>query len=162
MTNIDAWSGPLPQGYIDHQLALQKSILEREREFGMQAVLPAFAGHVPGSLSEINPEAKITRLKEWAGFPREFNTYFLDPEDPLFSEIQKRYLIEQTREFGTDHIYGADPFNELIPPSWEPDYLAQVAATIYNSMTEVDPEARWLQMGWLFYHKSKQWTKPRI
>ncbi len=162
MTNIDTWGGPLPQGYIDKQLALQKTILKRERAFGMQAILPAFAGHVPELLSEINPEAKITRLKKWAGFPKAFNTYFLDPEDPLFTEIQKRYLIEQTREFGTDHIYGADPFNELVPPSWEPTYLAKVSATIYGSMTEVDPEARWLQMGWLFYHKSKQWNKPRI
>ena len=34
--------------------------------------------------------------------------------------------------------------------------------TIYNSMAAVDPDAQWLQMAWLFYHKGKDWTKPRI
>ena len=162
MTNIDVWQGPLPQSYLDHQLTLQKQILKRERELGMKPILPAFAGHVPGILKESHPEADIKKLKAWAGFPEEYNTFFLDPKDPLFTEIQKDYLEEQTRQFGTDHIYGADPFNELIPPSWEPEYLAGVAATIYNSMAAVDPEAQWLQMAWLFYHKGKDWTKPRI
>ncbi len=162
MTNIDKWDGPLPQGYIDNQVALQKKILERERAFGMKPILPAFAGHVPGDLKKLHPDAKITRLKRWAGFPVEYNTYFLDPKDPLFTEIQKRYLQEQQKAFGTDHIYGADPFNELVPPSWEPEYLAGVASTIYSSMTAVDPDAQWLQMAWLFYHKGKDWTKPRI
>ncbi len=162
MTNIDVWGGPLPQSYLDNQLALQKQVLKRERAFGMKPILPAFAGHVPGRLKESHPDAHITKLKAWAGFPSEYNTYFLDTQDPLFTEIQKRYLEEQTRQFGTDHIYGADPFNELVPPSWEPKYLAEVASTIYASMTAVDPDAQWLQMAWLFYHKGKDWTKPRI
>ncbi len=162
MANIDKWGGPLPQDYIDNQLALQKEILNREREFGMKPVLPAFAGHVPRQLKESHPAARITKLKAWAGFPSEYNTYFLDTQYPLFTEIQKLYLEEQTHQFGTDHIYGADPFNELVPPSWQPKYLAGVASTIYNSMTAVDPDAQWLQMAWLFSHKSKDWTKPRI
>ena len=162
MTNIDRWNGPLPQGYIDNQMTLQKKILQREREFGMAPVLPAFAGHVPEQLREVRPAAKITNLKPWEGFPKECSTWFLDPKDPLFTEIQKLYLEEQTRLFGTDHIYGADPLNEMEPPSWEPEYLADVASTIYNSMAAVDPDAQWLQMGWLFYHKSKDWTQPRI
>ncbi|MCY2954672.1 MAG: hypothetical protein NTU53_22300 [Planctomycetota bacterium] len=106
MANIDHWQGPLPMSYVDHQLVLQKKILERQRQLGMTPVLPAFAGHVPLELKDVHPEANVKPLGEWAGFSKEYATYFLDPLDPLFSKIQKAYLTEQTREFGTDHIYG--------------------------------------------------------
>lgn len=162
MANIDKWNGPLPQSYIDSRIKLQKKILERERAFSMTPVLPAFAGHVPGALKETQSEANISRLNNWGGFSDPYVPHFLDPEDPLFAKIQKRFLEEQTKAYGTDHIYGTDPFNEMNPPSWEPDYLAKVADTIYKSMTEVDPDAVWLQMGWLFYYQRKDWTPERV
>ena len=64
--------------------------------------------------------------------------------------------------FGTDHIYGVDPFNEVDPPSWEPEYLAQVSSDMYKSLVAVDPDAVWLQMTWMFYHDRKLWTAPRV
>lgn len=164
MGNIDSWDGPLPQSYIDHQLALQKSILARERELGMTPVLPGFAGHVPEQLKRLQPEAKITHLNVrcWGGFKPEFASHFLDPEDPLFHSVQKAFLEEQTRQFGTDHIYGVDPFNEMTPPSLEPEYLSRVSKSIYHSLAVVDPDAIWLQMSWLFHHKAKMWTPERV
>lgn len=162
MTNIDKWGGPLPQSYIDTQFELQKKILARQRQLGMKPLLTAFAGHVPEALKELHPDIKITKLAQWGGFAEEYHTYFLDPTDPLFTKIQKVYLQEQTKAFGTDHFYGADPFNEMIPPSWEPDYLASVAKTIYESMTQVDKDAVWVQMAWLFFHKRNDWTPPRV
>lgn len=162
MANIDKWSGPLPQSYIDGQFDLQLKILERERQLGMKPVLPAFAGHVPGALMEAQPQANISQLNNWGGFSDPYRPFFLDPEDALFTEIQKRFLEKQTSVFGTDHYYGTDPFNEMKPPSWEPEYLAKVAETIYNSMTEVDSEAVWIQMAWLFYYQRKDWTPERL
>ncbi|MEO6706784.1 MAG: alpha-N-acetylglucosaminidase TIM-barrel domain-containing protein, partial [Ginsengibacter sp.] len=125
-------------------------------------VLPAFAGHVPASLKSVFPAAKITSLGSWAGFPEEYQSYFLDPLDPFFDKIQKSFLEEQTRLFGTDHIYGTDPFNEVTPPSWDPAYLATVSRGIYHSMAAVDTSAKWLQMGWLFFYNRKNWTNERI
>ena len=162
MTNIDGWGGPLPQSYIDGQKALQKKLLKRMRSLGMTPVLPAFAGHVPLTLKNAQPQAKITSLKQWGGSPKEFGTHILDMNDPLFAKIQKTYIEEQTRTFGTDHIYGIDPFNELKPPSWTPSYLAQVGKTIYTSLTAADPDAVWVQMGWMFYYDKKHWTPNRI
>jgi len=72
------------------------------------------------------------------------------------------FLEEQTKLFGTNHIYGADPFNEVTPPSWEPDYLVSVAKTIYTSINSVDPKGEWLQMTWIFYNNRKNWTDERI
>ncbi|QTD37640.1 alpha-N-acetylglucosaminidase [Polaribacter batillariae] len=162
MSNLDKWGGPLPMSWLKHQKDLQKKIVAREREFGMTPVLPAFAGHVPEALKAIFPEAKINQLSSWGGFKDKYRSFFLDPLDPAFKEIQHKFLKKQTEAFGTDHIYGADPFNEVHPPSWEPDYLATVSNTIYSSIKDIDPEANWLQMSWIFYFEREHWTNERI
>ena len=159
MANLDGFGGPLPQSWIDGQRELQKQILERERALGMTPVLPAFAGHVPQRIAETQPQADIQRLSPWCGFEP---TCFLNSTDPLFADVQRRYLAKQEALYGTDHIYGVDPFNEMDPPSWEPDYLAAVSEGIYRTLQQSDPEARWLQMSWIFYYKRKQWTPERL
>ena len=161
MCNIDGFDGPLPQGWIDSQVELQKKILQRERELNMTPVLPAFSGHVPPQLHDIYPDADITKVKGWAGFPQENLCHFLSPMDPLFAQIQKEYLEAQTALFGTDHIYGVDLFNEIEAPSWDPETLAAMSRGTYESMAAVDPEAKWLQMGWMFFYDQKHWT-PEI
>lgn len=162
MANIDSWNGPLPKHWLDTQSQLQKKILARERELNMKPVLPAFAGHVPAALKRIYPNANIQYLGKWAGFEDTFRCHFLNPEEPLFATIQKTYLEEQKRLFGTDHIYGVDPFNEVDPPSWEPSYLEKVSSDMYKTLRDADPKAQWLQMTWMFYHDRKDWTSPRI
>lgn len=162
MLNMDRFQGPLPMSYIEGQARLQQRIVARERELGMRPVLPAFSGHVPLAIRQIYPDAHITRMSSWGGFRDAYRSWFLDPMDPLFAEVQHRFLKEQRRLYGTDHVYGIDPFNEIESPSWEPDYLARVAQRIYGTLTEVDPQATWLQMTWLFYFDSAHWTPERI
>ena len=159
MANLDGFGGPLPMSWLEGQKELQKRIVAREREFNMTPVLPAFAGHVPKRFAEMHPNADIQQLSAWCGFEP---TCFLNSSDPLFAKIQKSFLEKQTALFGTDHIYGVDPFNEMDPPSWEPDYLASVARNIYGSLQQCDPAARWLQMTWVFYYKRKSWTPERL
>ena len=161
MANIDGWCGPLPKEWLENQTTLQQRIVERERALNMRPVLPAFAGHVPGALRELFPDADIQALGGWAGFDDQYRTYFLNSEDPLYGRIQRMFLEEQTRLFGTDHIYGIDPFNEVDPPSFEPEYLNKVTEHIYESLTAVDPDAEWLQMAWFLYYQSKDYTPER-
>lgn len=163
MCNLDYWQGPLPQSWIDGQARLQKQIVKRERELNMTPVLPAFAGHVPAELAEVIPEKLDTfRVSYWGGFADKYRCTFLSPMDKHFAEIQKAYLEEQTKLYGTDHIYGVDPFNEVDAPFWDPETLAKISKGIYESMTAVDPEAIWLQMGWLFYADETHWTDENI
>lgn len=162
MANIDGWLGPLPQQWIDAQAILQKKILARERQLNMHPVLPAFSGHVPGQMKTLFPKAHIEHLGKWAGFTDEYRCYFLHPDDQLFGKIQHRFLMEQQKLFGTDHIYGIDPFNEVDPPQWDPDYLSEVSKGMYMTLADADPQAEWLQMTWMFYHDKKKWTSPRI
>lgn len=162
MCNIDGVDSPLPQAWIDSQARLQKQILRRERQLGMKPVLPAFAGHVPGLLAEKYPEAQITPVSLWGGFSEKNRCYFLSPSDSLYPLIQKDFLHEQTKLFGTDHIYGFDLFNEVDSPSWDPETLAGIARNAYGSVAAVDPSAEWLQMGWMFYYDSKHWTPENV
>ncbi len=157
MLNLDRWGGPLPQSWLEGQEALQKRIVERERELNMRPVLPAFAGHVPPELSRIYPDARIERMSDWAGFAEDDFPWFLDPDDPLFPVIQKKFLEKETALYGTDHVYGIDVFNEMIPRSWEPSYLGHVSRGVYESLAAADPEATWLQMTWLFYNERRYW-----
>jgi alpha-N-acetylglucosaminidase len=157
MGNLDGFLGPLPQDYITHQFELQKKILERERSFGMTPVLPAFAGHIPKTIKEKYPDSKITSLGSYE-VGEDYEAFFLDPMDPLFIEFQQKFLRAQTKYFGTDHYYGADPFNEMDPPETTPEYLASVSKTIYSGMSSIDPEATWVQMGWTFYYM-KLWKE---
>ena len=161
MANIDGWCGPLPKEWLESQTALQQRIVQRERDLNMRPVLPAFAGHVPGALRDLFPDADIQALGGWAGFDDQHRTYFLNSEDPLYTRIQRLFLEEQTRLFGTDHIYGIDPFNEVDPPSFEPEYLNKVSRHIYESLTAVDPDAEWLQMAWFLYYQRKDYTRER-
>lgn len=162
MSNIDHFDGPLPQNWIDSQVKLQKKILKRERQLNMKPVLSAFSGHVPEQLKDIYPDATITDIPRWGGFPRENLCHFLSPTDPLYAQIQKEFMQEQERMFGTDHIYGVDLFNEIEAPSWDPETLADISRSAYQSMQAADPEAIWLQMGWMFYYDRKHWTPENI
>ena len=162
MINIDRWQGPLPQSWIDGQAKLQKRILQRERELNMTPVLPAFAGHIPAELEQTNPGIRTSRVNRWCNFNEKYRCTYLNPSDPIFARIQKDYLEEQNRMYGTNHIYGVDLFNEVSPPSWEPDSLAKISAGVYQSLANVDPEAIWLQMGWLFISNQRAWTPERI
>lgn len=158
MCNLDGWQSPLPKSWLDDQAELQRRIVERERELSMRPVLPGFAGHVPAAIKKIYPDAKTTTVSQWGGFPDEYRCTYLSPADSLFAVIQREYLTEQSRLYGTDHIYGIDPFNEVDPPTWNPDSLAMISRSIYESVADVDPDAVWLQMAWILYADPIHWT----
>lgn len=162
MLNMDKFQGNLPDSWLNHQASLQRQIVDRERELGMRPVLPGFSGHVPEALKSVYPDAKISPMSEWGDFNPKYRSWFLDPMDPLFPKIQKLFIKEQTKLYGTDHIYGIDPFNEVAPPSWEPEFLARAGSGIYNTLEAADPQAIWLQMTWVFWYMRKDWTPERI
>lgn len=82
------------------------------------------------------PKANVTRLGPWAHFNCSFScSYMLDPRDPLFLQIGSLYLSQVVKQFGTDHIYNTDTFNEMTPPSSDPTYLSAVSRSVFASMT---------------------------
>ena len=154
---LDGWGGPLSQSWIDQHEELQKKILARQRELDMTPVLQGFTGHVPEAITKKYPDATVHTIN-WI----EWQTHLLDPLDPRFTEIARLWMEEQTRYFGTDHLYAADTFIEMTPPKGDLKYLADLSRAIYNGMSKSDPEAVWVLQGWAFMYKRSFWTQPRI
>ncbi|MFT4156258.1 alpha-N-acetylglucosaminidase [Parafilimonas sp.] len=159
MGNIDGWGGPLPRHWIDTHKELQKKIVKAERELGMKPVLPAFTGHVPPAFTEKFPQAHVKKTNWGAGFD---DVYILDANDSLFEEIGAAFLKAQTKEYGTDHLYSADTFNENLPPSNDSAYLNDISKKVFASMAAYDPKAVWVMQGWMFHYQSTFWQPTQI
>lgn len=188
MGNIEGYQAPLPQAWIDAKRNLQRRILSRMRELGMTPVLPAFGGYVPRAFAERHPNARIYRMRAWEGF-RE--TWWLDPADPLFAKLARRFLELQAAAYGPATHFLADAFNEMVPPIADDgsdvrakgygDSTANAAAAastipasvraarlaaygdrLYRSIADVVPGATWVMQGWLFGADKAFWTADAI
>ncbi len=159
MANIDGLGGPLPDSWIDGHVALERKILARERSLGMTPILQGFTGHVPKSITEVHPGVEIHQTGDWsAGFP---GTYFLDPHDSLFQRMGQAFIQRETQLFGTDHLYAADPFNEINPPSRDSTFLAGIGGAIYAAMHSADTSATWVIQAWFLVNDAKFWQDPQ-
>ncbi|MFE9682299.1 alpha-N-acetylglucosaminidase [Streptomyces sp. NPDC006285] len=155
LASLDGWCGPLPQSWIDGHVDLALRILDRERALGMRPVLQGFSGHLPRELIA-DRGARSTTLSWW-----DFEVGVLDPRAPLFEEFGTALLTEQTKLFGTDHLYAADPFIETTPPVSDPAGLARVARAVHGVLTAVDDRATWVLQAWPFSYRSRYWTPER-
>lgn len=159
MGNIRGWGGTLDahngtpaitgltRNWMVQQADLQRRIVARERALGMRTVLPAFAGHVPIALERTG--ARMTRSKSWCHFGGRFSEVgLLDAGDPAFRKIGAALVEILTEEFGTDHFYNGDTFNEMGPNSTAPDYVRAWGSAVYDAMAAADPQATWFVQGW--------------
>ena len=152
MGNIKGWGGPLDDGWINSQAKLQKQIVARIREFGMINVLPGFAGHVPAALKDMFPFSNFTRNSGWNRFNSTYSDdYLLQPNDVMFKVLGKVYYEMLIEEYGSDHVFNCDTYNEMNPSSTDLTYLADVNKAIYETMKLVDEDAVFLMQGWLFH-----------
>ena len=78
----------------------------------------------------------------------------MQPTDPLFQAIGHAWIEEQTKIYGSDHIYQCDTYNEMRPRSNSLDYLAASAKAVSDSMRTADPDAVWLMQDWAFSDRS--------
>ncbi|KAK8805603.1 hypothetical protein WA158_002259 [Blastocystis sp. Blastoise] len=162
MGNIHSWGGPLTMNWLHQEWEIQKKIVQRQKEYGMYQVYPAFAGFVPEAIKTVYPNATTTTSNNWCNFGQKYaeNT-ILDPQDPLFKQIGSAFIKMMNEELGyTSHIYNTDTFNEMDPKSTDLDYLHAVGKVVYESIQLADPEGIWLMQGWQFL--SKFWTDERL
>ncbi len=146
MGNIDSFGGPLPQSWIDSHVKLGQQILARERAMGMTPILQGFTGHVPRAFKDAHPDVRIDQQHGWCSFKE--GIFQMDPTAPLFKDVGRTFIEEQTKLFGTDHLYAADPFHEGSPPRTDPDYLPAVAHAVYDTMASADAKATWVMQSW--------------
>ena len=180
MGNLNSWAGPLPMSWIEADRVLQHKILGRLRDLGIIPAVPAFNGIVPKVLLEkYHPYVNFTRLRKWGHFPDKYtSSYLLDVTSNLSLSIARVYLRNYISEYGSDHFYSLDTFNEMSPPvshsgmmaaasaaaeqeEDELDYLRMYASGfVYDSLRSADSEAIWLMQGWMFRNTSF-WKEPQ-
>ena len=163
MGNIEGHAGPLSDNWIEKKHELQLKILKRMRALGMKPITPAFGGYVPSFMKEKFPKASIVEMEPWTGFDK--LTHWLDPKDPLFKKIAKRFIELYTEAYGTSEYYLSDSFNEMLPPVSEKnryEELSNYGRYIYESITQVVPDATWVMQGWMFGADKEFWDSKSI
>lgn len=142
MNNLEGWGGPNTVNWYDNQEKLQKKILKRMREYGMEPVLPGYSGMVPSNSKE-KLSLNIKDTGNWCGFRR---PAILRPTDRNFSSIADAYYKELTKLYGKANFYSMDPFHE--GGSVEGVDLEASGKAILSSMKKVNKNASWIIQAW--------------
>lgn len=142
MNNLEGWGSPNPDSWYTQQEALQKKILKRMREYGIEPVFPGYSGMVPHDANK-KLGLNVTEPALWNGFTR---PAFLLPTDSRFNEIASLYYKELEKLFGKANYYSMDPFHEL-EDAGSVDFDAAGKAVL-KAMKNVNPKATWVIQGW--------------
>ena len=142
MNNLEGWGGPNPDSWYAAQEEMQKRILARMKEFGIQPVLPGYSGMMPSNADE-KLGLNIIKSPLWNGFTR---PAFIYPTDPKFAEMARIYYDEQRRLFGSAEYYSMDPFHECKNAEMF-DFDAGGKA-VMAAMKRANPDAVWVVQAW--------------
>ncbi|MCQ2237180.1 MAG: alpha-N-acetylglucosaminidase [Bacteroidales bacterium] len=158
MNNLEGWGGPNPDSWYAQQEALQKQILKRMYEYGINPVLPGYSGMVPSKLdlgkkinnnnAEANEasssESSQSTIAKWNGFDR---PAVLMPDDPSFNSIADLFYEETTKLYGKSKYYSMDPFHEAKNLPADLDF-GQAGKVLMAAMKRVNKDAIWVVQGW--------------
>jgi alpha-N-acetylglucosaminidase len=142
MNNLEGWGGPNPDSWYKQQEALQKKILLRMKEFGIEPVFPGYSGMMPHNAKE-KLGLEVADAKLWNGYKR---PTFLLPTDSRFEEIASLYYKEQEALFGKANYYSMDPFHEA--EGMDKIDFDAAGKAIMQAMKKVNPKAVWVIQGW--------------
>lgn len=146
MNNLEGWAGTHNNAWFDRQAKLAKKICDRERELGMQPVLPGFCGMVPSNFKEKTGK-NTEKANNWCGFQR---PAILDPSGSEFAVAAERYYARLAQVMGVSKYYSMDPFHEggtISSGRYKEGYRA-----VFDAMNKnCGEEAKWVIQQW-------QWT----
>jgi alpha-N-acetylglucosaminidase len=158
MANLNRWAGPLPMSWVEQDRALQHRLLQRARSLGMIPVLPGFNGVVPKRMVELFPNVSYAQMRNWGHFDQRYTeSYLLDITSQLARDLAKDYYTRYQKEYGTDHFYGMDTFNEMSPPNASSEYLRSYGRAVASMLKSSDSRAVWILQGWMFRNVSFWW-----
>ena len=142
MNNLEGWGGPNPDWWYTRQEKLAEKILARERAFGMQPVLPGYAGMVPSDIAQKKGYTANSQ-GEWCTFTR---PYILDPNSTAFAEVSEKYYKRLQDVMGTSDYYSMDPFHEGANTSGID--VASAYSKIAKAMTKANAQGKWVVQFW--------------
>lgn len=142
MNNLEGWGGPNSENWYKQQEILQKKIVKRMREYGIEPVLPGYSGMLPSNAKE-KLGMNVQDPGFWGSYRR---PAFLQPTDGRFQEIAALYYKEVGRLFGTANYYCMDPFHE--GGSTAGVDLDAAGKAIMSAMKKNNPKAVWVIQAW--------------
>lgn len=142
MNNLEGWGGPNPPQFYERDERMQRRIVGRMRELGMEPVLPGYSGMLPHDAAD-RLGLDVADPGLWCGYER---PAFLQPSDTAFNRIADIYYDELTELYGTSRYYSMDPFHEGGNVSGVD--LASAGRTIAAAMKRCRPDAVWVVQGW--------------
>ena len=142
MNNLEGWGGSNPESWYTRQEKLQKKIVKRMREYGIEPVLPGYCGMVPHNAKE-KLGLNVADPGFWCSYHR---PAFLQPEDERFEEISALYYRELTKLYGKTGFYAIDPFHE--GGSTQGVNLDAAGKAIMKAMKKTNPDAVWVAQAW--------------
>lgn len=144
MGNLEGWGGVMSAEVRRDRCAMQKKILGRMRELGMEPVLQGFFGMVPNVLKEKYPDAPIVDQGLWGLFRR---PAVLLPGNALFDRLSDAYYRSLRKHYGPNvKFFGGDLFHE--GGKTEGIAVAETASLVQQTMLRHHPQATWVLQGW--------------
>ncbi len=148
MGNLEGWGGPVSTELINQQAELQKKILKRMKNLGIQPILQGFYGMVPHDLNKIENyrNAPLINQGKWV-----FNEFkrpaILNPNYEDFIKISEFYYSELKKIYGDDIKYfGGEPFHEGGKNGGL--NIMEVGKNIQQQMQKNFPNSTWVLQGW--------------
>ena len=145
-TASDGWGGVQDDAWYRRQAKLAKDICARQRELGMQPVLPGFSGMVPHDFAEKTGAQTFNNGGSWCGYVRPHIIY---PTDARFADVARDYYTCLREVMGESHYYSMDPFHE--GGSIDGYKYSEAYRAVYDAMDAAEPNSQWVIMQW-------QWT----
>ena len=144
MANHEGWGGPITMRTIERRAALEKKILKRLREYGIQPVFMSFYGMVPTKLQEKYPDAEIKEQGNWVGGFR--RPSILVPGQELYERMADVYYSKVKKLYGTFSYFAGEPFHE--GGNRKGIDVGSLARSVLDKMREYNPGAVWVLQGW--------------
>ena len=142
MNNLEGWGEPNSPADYQREELLQRQILDRMREFGMEPVMAGYSGMLPHDAAE-TLGVDVADPGKWCGFAR---PAFLQPTDKDFDRIADIYYAELQRLYGPARYFSMDPFHE--GGNIAGVDLAASGSKIMDAMKRANPDAVWVIQGW--------------
>lgn len=151
MNNLEGWGGTASSGWNgvqdDAWYARQKSlagkILSRQRELGMDPVLPGFSGMVPSNFTTKTGVATDANGGSWLGFTR---PRIIDPTADRFADIAADYYVCLKEVMGESRYYSMDPFHE--GGGISSGKYAEAYTAVYDAMEQAKSGSQWVIQQW--------------
>ena len=149
-TGADGWGGVQDDAWYARQQTLATNIVNRQRELGMQPVLPGFSGMIPSNFTEKTGVATDPNGGLWCSYVR---PRIIDPTAERFAEIAADYYACLEEVMGESQYYSMDPFHEgggIRSGKYSEAYRA-----IYDVMEAAKKGSQWVIQQWQWNHSKK-------